>query len=282
MMAVCLMAAGCAALDPSATTRPTTGPSTAPETPMEVTIHSDGPQDARHSIEAVVQLTIYIVDLPAGTIAADAAFWSRVDEQAVGPAVAEQLACDGIRCGVASKSQGAFFSRYFDTQPDRIKRQMVAGVHAETVAIDLTKQVPSQTLFYLDDHHHLIGRTYEDCTNSLSLAFGPTPRVPGSVRMTLCPTIKRTRKTIAYTATDGEVDQTTPVVDSLYGVSFTADVPGDSLLVIAPNKEADPATSLGRAFLTRDESAERREQVIVIVPTFLSADGTTVIKSLGK
>jgi hypothetical protein len=270
--------AGCPTATPP-TIRPTTGPVTAP--PMTMVVNISGPKDAVHPLESIVHLNIYIVDLPAGTVAADADFWKRVDEQAVGAATAERLAHDGIRCGVAPKSQGIFFSRYFDTEPGRVKRQTVEGIHAQTIAIDFTRPESSETIFYLNDHHDLIGRTYDDCVNGLSLAFGPTPRVPGSVRMTVCPVVRRTRRTIGYTATDGEVDQSKLVVESLYDASFTADVPGDGLLVISPGPQSGPVTSLGHAFLTRDDKAERREQVIVIVPTFLAVDGTTVVKTLG-
>jgi hypothetical protein len=247
---------------------------------MLVTI--TGPKDAVHPLEAIVRLTIYIVDLPAGTVASDADFWKRVDEQAVGPATAERLAKDGIRCGVAPKSEGKFFSHYFDTEPDRVRKQSVNGIHAETISLDFTRPEASETLFYLNDQHDLIGRTYDNCENSLSLAFGPTPRLPGSVRMTVCPTVKRVRRTIGYTAGDGEIDQSKTVAESLYDASFTADVPGDGLLVIAPGPGSKPVTSLGHAFLTRDDKAERREQVIVIVPTFLAVDGTTVVRPLGE
>jgi hypothetical protein len=246
---------------------------------MLVTI--TGPKDAGHPLEAIVRLTIHIVDLPAGTVAGDADFWKGVDELAVGPATAERLAHDGIRCGVAPKSQGRFFSNYFDTQPSLVRTQYVNGIHAETISLDFNRPESSENLFYLNDHHDLIGRTYDNCENSLSLVFGPTPRLPGSVRMTVCPVVKRVRRTIGYTAGDGEIDQSKTIAESLYDASFTADVPGDGLLVIAPGPASKPVTSLGHEFLTRDDKAERREQVIVIVPTFLAVDGTTVVKGLG-
>ena len=66
----------------------------------------------------MVHLDLYTLRLPIGTVSDSKTFWKSVDEQAVGVAMEDRLYKSGIRTGLAPKSQGAFFSQFFDKQGD--------------------------------------------------------------------------------------------------------------------------------------------------------------------
>ena len=103
----------------------------------------------------------------------------------------------------------------------------------------------------------------------MGLTFGPTPRRPDCVRLTLCPTVKRVESRLGYSSINQAYEQQSPETDRIYDVGLTADVPPDSFLVVAPGPLANPETTLGGRFLIRRDRAARREQIIIVVPRLI-------------
>ena len=147
-------------------------------------------------------------------------------------------------------------------------------MRAGTLSIDLSDKLDSEDLFYCDAAGKVRGQTYDQCTNSMLVGFGPTPHLPGAVRLTLCPTIKCDRQQLQYTSLNQEYE--TPATETtvrLYDIAISVDVPADSFFIVAPSPGASRPSSVGGQFLKHDEKSERLEQVIVIVPTLLRMDG---------
>ena len=260
----------------------TSKPATDMTGPMQLTmtatpLKSDNPDDPLPQINAMVHLDIYLLNMPAGSVSQNSEFWKRVDEEAVGRANADRLKSNGIRCGVAPRSEGLFFSQFFDHQPHDAKRQMVDSLHTDTIDLQMEKKFDQEDLFFINASNQVEGKTYSQGINQLALTFGPTPRDPGAVRLTLCPVVSSDKTQTRFTPLNQEYESTIKDADRLYEIGLSADVPGDSFMIIAPSSDAIRKTSLGRTFLINPDKTELQEQVIVIVPTFMRLDGTPMI-----
>jgi len=225
-----------------------------------------------------VHLDIYLLDLPPGSVSDNNEFWKRVDEEAMGIGNRDLLEKNGLRAGVAPRSEGAFFTRFFDQLPHHSRRSTMDGLHAETIQLQMETTFDSQDLFvYHKAEQQPEGRSYENGTNNLMLAFGPTPRDPSAVRITLCPTVHSQRRRMQFNLLNQEHETTANENDRIYDLNLTADVPQDSFLVITPGADSARRTSVGGCFLIKPDATGRREQAIVIVPTFLRLDGKPMI-----
>lgn len=253
-------------------------PATAPALPMSLTITArrvgeGDPRDPQPELNAMVRLVIYLLDMPPGSVSNNREFWKRVDEQAVGTANADRLAKNGIRCGTVPRSEGVFFSQFFDKQPHKLSTSNVDGLHSDTFELEMEKQFEHQDLFFLNSSNQIEGKTYDHGVNQLMLSFGPTPRDPGAVRLTLCPVVRSVKTEMSFSPLNQELETPVNSVEHLYDLGLCADVSGDSFFIIAPNSAAADPTSIGGRFLIKADKTEKLEQVIVIVPTFMRLDG---------
>jgi hypothetical protein len=262
---------------------PASKPTTAEVTPMQMTITaqqtpSDNPRDPQQQLNAMVHLDIYLLDMPEGSVSQNSEFWKRVDEQAVGADNADRLLRNGIRCGTVPRSEGLFFSQFFDKLPHPAAHKSTVDVlHTDTIELQMEKKFDQQDLFFFNASNQLEGRSYDQGVNHWALTFGPTPRDPGAVRLTLCPIVYSQKTQMRFTPLNQEYETAAKDVDRIYDLGLTADVPGDSFMIIAPSSDASRPTSIGGRFLIKSDKTEKQEQVIVIVPTFLRMDGKPMV-----
>jgi hypothetical protein len=266
---------GCGYPTPHRKRMAATGPAT---TQIILTVHrADGTEgrDPEMRIPVLIHLDIYQFDVPFGAISDNAEFWKRVDEQSVGagPATTEMLFKNGLRGGVAPKSDWAFFRAFLEQQPNRTRKTTITKERVDSMDLDLNKPASDEDLFFFDGQNRLQGRSYLASTNSLTLSFQQAPRDAGSVRMTLCPVVTTTRHRMQFTALNQEYESPFEEINRLYDLNFTVDVPGDDFLIVSPSSDAIRGTSIGGLFLVNNDKVERLEQVLVIVPTFLRLDG---------
>ncbi len=240
-------------------------------------LQAGDPRDPQPELNAMVHLDVYTLQLPVGAVSRNIEFWKSVDEQAVGVAMEDRLVKSGIRTGMAPKSEGEFFSRFFDRHVIRKRLTVANAMHADTVQIELGKLVDTEDVFFFDSKGQNTGKTYDQCTNGIAVGFGPAPHEPGGIRLSVCPTIKCEHQRPLYTSLTQEFDApASDETDRLYDIAFSAELPGDNFFIIAPSGDASRPTSLGGRLLMQDDKSERLEQVIVIVPTFLPLDGKPV------
>ncbi len=235
------------------------------------------PRDPQPVLEAMVHLDIYTLDLPMGSVSKSKTFWMRVDEQAVGAEAADRLFRSGIRCGTAPKSEGLFFSQFFDKRSNRSRQTTVDTIREGTIELNLKKNVDGQDLFFINSRGQLQGRSYGQCSDNFSLSFGPTPRVMGSVRLTLCPVVTSERQRLQFTSLNDEYETPMQDVDRLYDISVNVDVTDDSFFIVAPSPDADTSDTVGGRFLIEKGKSQQFEQVLVIVPVFLRFDGKPIL-----
>lgn len=268
-----VLLAGCAGQP----TKPARAPTTRPA-PTEFTLtmhppHAADPRDPQPPWEALVHVKVYQISLPLGTVSTNERFWKRLDEDILSRPVMATLNENGLRCGIASKTQWHYFRDLLAHEPTEVRTSDLDGLQGHAVPLELDKPVHSEDLFFRNERGELEGKTYEDCTNQVTLSFGPVPRTPWAVRLALCPTIKSQAVGTRFTPLNNELESRYELVDHLFDLGLTTDVDDDHFLVLSPGAAAVHPTSIGNRFLVDDSTPEQREQVIVVVPSFLRLDG---------
>jgi hypothetical protein len=86
------------------------------------------------------------------------------------------------------------------------------------------------------------------------------------MRVALCPTVRATEKRLQYTATNNEVEVTYAAPQRIYDLNLRTDVPFENFLIVAPSSDASRKTSIGQGFFMTAGTAERLENVLLIVP----------------
>src|SRR5439155_3974279 len=102
--------------------------------------------------------------------------------------------------------------------------------------------------------------------NYIVLAFQPTPRKPGTARISLAPMVRSLRKRLEFSPASNEEREIVYKCDETFYLNINVDVPANHLLVTSPSAQAGNSTSLGHIFMTKDAPAEQLEQVILIFP----------------
>ena len=85
--------------------------------------------------------------------------------------------------------------------------------------------------------------------------------------------VRTTRKRLEFSPANNEEREIMFKSDESFFLNLVVDVPVNNILVLAPSSEARAETSLGGAFLMKDDPAEQFEQVILIFPRPTRIDG---------
>lgn len=268
-MAVALLSAllcGCASSSKQAAdnpTHPVAAVSQAPETTATL--------DAPSAAQLLFHVKLFVISLPEGSYSTNEDFWKRIDEQCVDPATSDLLYKNGIRVGVAPMSEMEFFYKFInDIAP--MQQFSMAGPQMKDVQLEMKTGLQHQTLFHFDRENNAVGRSFDGSDNILSLSFEPAMRKAGQLRMTICPMVKATRRRLQYTQRNGEFEIEEVLPEHLYDLNCRADVPPDHFLIITPSPDARRSYSVGNAFLVKEMPAERREQILLVVPTTYKVD----------
>src|SRR5687768_11023811 len=201
--------AGCAAKKDVAQA-PAAGPTTTPE---ERIAQDLSPQQSQEQIiEKVVQakdpiaifrpqvnLTVFRLTVPMGTVSRNEDFWKRVDEQAVDVLSYDVLYKNGIRVGRAPLSDLEAITTVLGRTTVQARPTIYATAGAKNVELPMKRDVPSQVIYDFDAQNVMTVRSYEGSDNVFCLDFSPTPRRPGDVRVVLCPMVRTLRKRLVAT-----------------------------------------------------------------------------------
>jgi hypothetical protein len=257
------------------TTQPTTQQFTLTANPPTAA----DPRDPKPTWQALIHLDIYQFDVPLGQISQNEKFWKQVDETRLGAELSRRLYDNGLRCGIVPKSQWSFFRDLVDDKNHPAVHQTIDGFRSDAVQLQLTRQVDAEDIFFFNSAGEAEGHTYKKCVNVVDLSFEPVARVPGVVRIALCPTIKQQADRVEYTPLDHEFESSYDKVQRLYEAAVRADVPDDSFLIVSPGALASRTTSIGGSFFIKDDPTEQFEQVLLIVPTLFQLDGRPITVS---
>lgn len=236
---------------------------------------AQAPQDARQAVDPVVQLDLYRITVPFGTISANEALWKSIDEQCVDVATYDLLFKNGLRVGRAATAQWDAIARLIAENPATTRKSAFVAAEAKSLTLPMKHGDDVEHIFYYDARNTLLGRSYERWENYMELSFQNAPRKPMHVRIALVPAVRSLRKRLEFNFRNEEqpvIEYVAP--ERMYDLNLRADLPPDTFLIVAPSSEGRWPTSIGSSFLLADSPAERMEQVLVIVPKPLVLDAT--------
>jgi len=228
---------------------------------------TDGkPVDAKGEVAVIIQIEVWQLRLPMGTISRNEEFWKRINEQCVDVGSYDLLFKNGVRVGEAPQAEWEYLRTIMEQYPAVAQRTTFGGSQGEGIEFTMKEDVDAQNIFFFDAQNRLSGRSYDQSENLLTLRFEPTPRKLGSVRIAMCPVVRSTRKRLEFNIRHEEREIQYKRAERVYECSLRVDVPLGSFLIVAPSEAARRETSVGHAFLTKDGDAEQFEQIMVITP----------------
>lgn len=242
---------------------PTTQPSEL-STPMRQVVQPGDPMPLL--ARPVVNLTVYHLVVPAGTVSRNEEFWKHVDERAIDMLTYDVLYKNGLRVGRASLAEIDYFMGILERQPIQSQPTLYAAAGAKYVEVVLKKEVPQQTIYDFDLRNVMSIRSYELSDNILCLDFQPTPRKAASLRVSMVPMVRTLRKRLRPVGDleTQEMEYISP--EKRFDLSLQTDIPSDGFLLVAPSPEAFSPMSLGHSFMIHDGGAEQLEDVLLLIP----------------
>jgi hypothetical protein len=207
----------------------------------------------------VIDLSLYQIVVPAGTISASKDFWQGLDF-----AGGDLMDKNGIRVGEGNVADWPRYKGILDSAGANTVPNRYIAPSATDQELAVSGELAEQTIFCFDAHG-LSGHVYDQCQNLLVLGFQPTPGEPDAVRLELCPLVRATRHHYQYTVLNDQdvVDFTSD--EHLYDLGLRVDLPRERFLVVAPSPQSERTTSIGHQFLTQDGKSGRSELVLIFV-----------------
>lgn len=213
-----------------------------------------------------LRVDIYQLQVPFGTISRHEQFWKHVDENAVDVGTYDLLLKNGVRVGQAPIAEWEFFRDLMAQFPAVTKVNTLVAAENKPVELPVRKDLVSQVLFFFDAQNRPIGQSFDACENFIALTVQHAPRKPQTMRVALCPTVRAKQKRLEWSPRNNELEVTYTAPQRMYDLNLRTDVPVDRFLIVAPSGEASWPTSIGSNFFVTDGTAERMENIFLIVP----------------
>lgn len=230
----------------------------------------DRPDDPATPI--LVYLDVYDIQVPVGAISTSVDFAGLVDQSQIPAAARQILARNGIRAGLGNHSQWNDFRAVFAGYPATTTPTRAAGSTGRAELM-IRRDIPAQTLFYVDSSGDLVGRTYDQSENFWALRFHAVPLRPGLTSVGLCPVVRASRQRMEYASLNGEVQIKWTQPEALYEVGLNTELPLEKFLVIWPSPTVrKQTTSLGNAFLLSGDYPRQMEHIMVLCPIVFQYD----------
>jgi len=271
LLSVAVMA-GCAANEARRTVV-ATPPAPAPNQPVHLTTTGHvapgekiDHQIAREDVDIVMQLDIYTLTVPFGAVSSDTRFWKHVDEDHIDLATHALLLSNGLRYGIGPTSEWDYFKGLIERYGATAQKGSVAPVKKGSLELPMRKNIAEQDIFYLNEHQHLYGRSYEQCENLLSLTFEPTPRHAGDARLEICALVRGLRKQYQVTILNEAREIELKYPEYLYDLRLRQDIVMDHFLILGPSPVATLPDCLGHTFFVRPNGPEPVETILLMVP----------------
>ena len=224
------------------------------------------PSDPPILFKPTVNLSIYHLRVPLGTVSANDNFWKHVDEHALDVSTYDVLYKNGIRVGLAPMSDLDYFMKILDKNPIKSLPTDFAASGAKLIELPMKKGALDQVLYDFDLKNTMTVRSFEECDNIFCVEFSPAPRKAGDVRVSFCPMVRTLRKRLVATGDidTREVEYKSP--EKYFQLNLRTDIPLDSFLIIGPSPESKSSMSLGHAFLMQGGETEQQEDVLIVIP----------------
>ncbi|HLL89284.1 MAG TPA: hypothetical protein VK324_08265 [Tepidisphaeraceae bacterium] len=242
---------------------------------LAVPRQANPPIDPASDSPTFVNLQLYVLSVPFGTVSRNDAFWKRVNEAGIDIATYDVVQKNGIRAGTAAMADWDYFKSLLDLYPARQQKTEYADPGGAAVELPMRTSVDETSIFYLNPDNRLVGRTFDRSEGFISVAFAAVPRKPDVVRVAVCPVVRSLRKRLDFTPLHNEVEQQVVEADRLYDLRLQAEIPPGHFLVMAPSPDATWPTSLGNVFFTSNTAGEKTELVLLFVPNPIRLQSVT-------
>ena len=209
---------------------------------------------------------IYKLQMPYGANSRDDSFWKLVDEDIVDVQTDRRLILNGIRVGRGKVTDWPTFLKIL-TNEEAIKTgqgQILAQTAYGDAKYPMTDTI-SEELLYIYDDHGLTMRSFNDCQNEFSLAFGWAPRKPRTIRVTICPVVEATQTRSDFSLSDNPPPVRVLNRENFYPLNLRADVAPGEFLILGTSPQTADENRIGSRFLTRDGPNARYEEMLIIV-----------------
>ena len=214
----------------------------------------------------VVNLAILRFSLPQGALSQNEGFWKRVDEQSVDAATYDVLFKNGLRVGRAPMVDLEYLMKRLEEQGSPKPHEMTYTASGTKLFEYPMKDVPGQIIYWFDRRNEMSMRSYDASENVFCIEFESAPRKNGAVRVSLCPMVRGVRKQLAAVSEGDELEVQYRAPERRYELNLRADVPLDSVLILAPSPESRSKMSIGHSFLVHDGATGLLEDVLILVP----------------
>jgi hypothetical protein len=252
--------AGCA----TTAATPETTNSTPPQN-QTAEVQREDPRDAQAPAELIVQMEVFDLTVPVGSISRNSEFWKRIDEEFLGFERQVMLDKNGMRIGRASADELSQLSTHMDAaQP---KRSTIKGMRGDDMEFEMREVRNGQTLFVFDQSGEPTGRDFGPSDNLIYLSFRQSTRNPENIRVAIAPAVRAQRSRLEYTGSGSELQVRDRTAEMRYNnLDLNFEIPPDHFVILAPSSKGTMQTSLGQAFFTQDTPAERLERVLILRP----------------
>jgi hypothetical protein len=217
----------------------------------------------------LMQLDIYQLTVPFGSLSNDDRFWKHIDEDHVDLAAHELLQMNGMRYGIAPNSEWRYFKSLMDREGATSHNITTFKARKGLLELPLSSGIESQNIFFVNkvnDQVTVSGRSYEKCANLLSLSFEPTPRRAGDARIAVCAMVRGERLEYRPSVLNELHAYELHAPEYLYDLRLREDVPVDHFLVIAPAPLATLPDNVGHTFFVRAGGPQPLETILLLVP----------------
>jgi hypothetical protein len=221
-------------------------------------------RDAAAATQTVFNVDMYLITVPAGTISSNEDFWKRVDEKCVDVPTADLLYKNGLRVGQASLTELTFLASFLDGLTP-IHNFSMTGAEAKDQQMDMKKGLDYQSIFLFDKSNRLVGNDFFKSDNIINFSFGPAPRKPGQLQLTVCPMVRSLVTRIQYTAANNVQEYSFVHPEKLYDLNLRTDLPPENFFIISPSPDSYISLSVGNAFFQEDAPAQKMEKILLVI-----------------
>ncbi|HWB54075.1 MAG TPA: hypothetical protein VG722_07775 [Tepidisphaeraceae bacterium] len=212
----------------------------------------------------LVQLDVYQIEVPFGSVSENESFWSRISQRHTDPHAEALLRRNGFHIGEGTLSDWPFFRDILDKNPTHTVTMSFVAYQERDVPLITRYNQPARNLFYFDASGQLVGRSFNESDDEIMLSFWPTLRHDGQLHIKLVPVVRSQQSHLRYHSVEGEPAIETVTPEYIYDLKLESDIDVDHFLIIAPSPQARLESSLGNAFLVQNGSS-RTETILIFV-----------------
>jgi hypothetical protein len=223
------------------------------------------PGDPKPHAIYLVQLDVYQIDVPFGSVSANKEFWDHLESADLDAAQSALLLKNGFHLGEGQIADWDFFKNILEKNPVHTRVSSRVAYQEEHEPIVTRADQPATNLFYFDSTGDVVGRSFDAADDELLLSFWPTPRHDGQAHIQLLPGVKLKEEQLQHEWVNGveSVDNVRP--EYFYDLKLEADLDVDHFLIVAPSSAAKRNSSMGHAFLVDNGQGSRTETLLIFV-----------------